>query len=196
MSDQDWKRLDIQMQAFSSRLTTKVKLSTTMAMNLATTIVTEIQALSPEQKNAITSVSQVPISDRLNELKAFQSWMDQASTFRNSPAVTRAQILTQNYICFVYLPEACFRVMEKSCPSGSATRKCAQFLNTTRIRALRNAIAHANWTYRTDFEALVYWARKGDQKTDPLIRFEVEQDELDFWQKLSRCVAYATYSNL
>jgi hypothetical protein len=37
---------------------------------------------------------------------------------------------------------------------------------------------------------------KGDDLTASLSRFEVSQEELAFWQSLSRCVAYAAFSNL
>jgi len=192
----NWKHLDNQMQAFTARLTNEVKLSPEMAAKLATTISSDVRFLSSEQKQQIRTASPVPLEDRLAELQAFQGWMDQASQIRNNPFVTRAQVLSQNYICFVYLPEACFRILAKVCSSGSAARKCGQYLSNNPIRAFRNAIAHANWTYRADFGALVYWARKGDNPADPLERFEVEQSDLAFWQSLSRCVAYAAYSNL
>lgn len=192
----NWQHLDAQMQAFSDRLTNEVKLTSEMATKLATTIAADVRFLSLEQKAEIRSASPVPLEDRLAELQAFQGWMDQAHTVRNNPFVTRAQVLSQSYICFVYLPEACFRVLAKVCPSGSATKKCAQFLSNNPVRAFRNAVAHANWTYRTDFGAIVYWARKGSDTDAPLERFEVEQIDLSFWQSLSRCVAYAAYSNL
>src|SRR5262249_11910426 len=105
-------------------------------------------------------------------------------------------VLSQNYICFVYLPEACFRVLSKVCPNGSATKKCAQFLSNNPVRAFRNAIAHANWMYRADFGGLIYWARNGSDQNEPLEKFEVAQNDLAFWQALSRCVAYSAYSNL
>ena len=60
----------------------------------------------------------------------------------------------------------------------------------------QNAIAHANWSYRGDFNAIVYWARKGADPQENLERFEVAQEGLSFWQSLSRCVAYAAFSNL
>jgi len=192
----NWKHLDNQMRAFSARLTREVKLSPEMAAKLATTISSDVRFLSPDQKQKIRAASPVPLEDRLAELQAFQGWMDQASQITNNPFVTRAQVLSQNYICFVYLPEACFHVLAKTCPSGSAARKCGQYLSNNPIRAFRNAMAHANWTYRADFDALVYWARSGDNPADPLERFEVEQSDLAFWQSLSRCVAYAAYSNL
>jgi hypothetical protein len=188
--------LDAQMHGFAARLISEVKLTPAMAAKLATSIAADIRFLAPELKNEIRAASPVPLSDRLAELQAFQGWMDHARTVRKNPFVTRAQVLTQNYICFVYLPEACFRVLTKACPSESAARKCAQFLSNNPVRAFRNAVAHANWTYRSDFGAIVYWARKGSDKDEPLERFEVEQIDLSFWQMLSRCVAYAAYSSL
>lgn len=192
----NWQHLDTQMQAFSAHLTSKVKLSPEIAAKLATNIAADVRLLSPEQKAEIRAASPIPLEDRLAELQAFQGWMDQACTVRNNPFVTRAQVLSQNYICFVYLPEACFRVLAKACPSGTAAKKCSQFLSNNPLRAFRNAVAHANWTYRADFAAIVYWARKGSDQDAPLERFEVEQIDLSFWQSLSRCVAYAAYSNL
>jgi hypothetical protein len=192
----NWQHLDAQMQLFSARLTSEVKLAQEMTAKLATTIAADVRFLSPEQKAEMRVASPIALEDRLAELQAFQGWMEQARTLRNNPFVTRAQVLSQNYICFVYLPEACFRVLAKVCPSGSVAKKCAQFLSNNPVRAFRNAIAHANWTYRSDFGAIVYWARKGSDPNEPLERSEVEQDELSFWQALSRCVAYAAYSNL
>ena len=192
----NWQHLDTQMRAFSAQLTSEVRLKPDIVAKLATTISADVRFLTPEQKVEIRAASPVPLADRLAELQAFQGWMDKAHTVRNNPFVTRAQVLSQNYICFVYLPEACFRVLSKACPSGSATKKCAQFLSNNPVRAFRNAVAHANWTYRSDFGAIVYWARKGNDATEPLEKFEVGQSELSFWQALSRCVAYAAYSNV
>ena len=114
------------MQAFAARLTSEVKLTPEMAAKLATSIAADIRFLAPELKHEIRAASPVPTSDRLVELQAFQGWMDHARTIPSNPFVTRAQVLTQNYICFVYLPEACFRVLAKACPSESAAKKCAQ----------------------------------------------------------------------
>lgn len=192
----NWKHLDTQMQLFSTRLTNEVKLTPEVASKLATTIASDVRFLSLEQKAEINAESPVSLADRLYELQAFQGWMDQAHTIHNNPYVTRAQVLSQIYICFVYLPESCFRILAKTCPSGSAAKKCAQFLSNNPVRAFRNAVAHANWTYRADFNAIIYWARKGSDPNEPLEKFEVEQADLSFWQALSRCVAYVAYSNL
>ena len=113
-----------------------------------------------------------------------------------SPFVVRAQVLIQNYMCFVYLPGFFFHVLSKKAASGSVARRCATFLTDDQIRYFRNAVAHANWSYREDFGALAYWSRKGSSRDDPLFKFEVTNEELEFWQALSRCVAYAALSNL
>lgn len=76
------------------------------------------------------------------------------------------------------------------------TKRCFKFLTDNPIRAFRNAVAHANWTYRDDFGALVFWARKDGSSDEERTKFEVTQDELQFWQALSKCVAYAAYTNL
>lgn len=191
-----WQSLDAQMRRFFERLTTAIHLEPEAATKLATVIASDVRFLTLEQKSAIKSASPVPLKDRLTELRAFQGWMDLSHTAAGNAFVARAQVISQNYICFVYLPEACFRILARVCPSGSATKKCAQFLSDNPVRAFRNAIAHANWTYHTDFGAIIYWARKGSDPNDSLERFEVEQSELSFWQALSRCVAYAAYSNL
>lgn len=191
-----WRHLDLQMNQWAARLISEVKLPAEITSSLATTIAADIRFLPQEQKDKIKEASVIPLADRLEELVAFQEFMDKAGNIRGNPAMTRAQVIVQNYICFVYLPESCFRVISKVALAGSAARRCAQFLSNNPIRALRNAISHANWTYRADFTAIVYWARKGNDQDQAIERFEVDQEDLNFWQQLARCVAYATYSNL
>jgi hypothetical protein len=191
-----WHALDTQLAHWSDRLVHDLKISEDESRRLATNISSEVRFLPKTAKDGVAAASPISVADRLQELHAFQGWMDTVHQSPQSPYVIRAQVLTQNYICFLYLPESCFRVLSKVTPAESVTRKCAQFLTNNPIRAFRNAIAHANWTYREDFKAIVYWARKGDTPNEPMKRFEVAQDELSFWQALSRCVAYAAFSNL
>jgi hypothetical protein len=191
-----WTRLDEQMAAWSGKLISEIKISEDDSHKLATKIASDVRFLSRDVKTEIAAASPIALHDRLQELRAFQGWMDMVTNSNVSPFVVRAQVITQNYICFVYLPESCFRILSKNTPSGSVVKKCTKFLGADRIRAFRNAIAHANWSYRGDFGAITYWARKGDHPNDPLLKFEVEQQELAFWQALSRCVAYAALSNL
>lgn len=191
-----WKHLDSQMKHWSSRLESEVKLSLEAVSCLATTIASDVRFLPVEEKEKIKQATPIKLELRLDELKAFQVFMDQACYVRDNPGVTRAQVIVQNYICFVYLPESCFRTLASVARPGSAAKKCARFLSNNPIRAFRNAIAHGNWAYRDDYSGIVYWARKGDDKDEPIVQWEVDQESLDFWQQLARCVAYAALSNL
>jgi hypothetical protein len=194
--DMTWTRLDEQMAVWSDKLVSEIKVSGADSRKLGTKIASDVRFLPRDVKAEIAAASPVALRDRLQELRAFQGWMDMVANSNVSPFVVRAQVVTQNYICFVYLPESCFSILSRNAPSGSVAKKCAKFLGADRIRAFRNAIAHANWSYRSDFGAITYWARKSADPNDPLSKFEVEQQELAFWQALSRCVAYAALSNL
>jgi hypothetical protein len=190
-----YQHLDRQIGKFSERLTGELGLNDQEVDRVATLVAAEVRFLESSARAEIFAASPVPLRTRLDELRAFQAFMDEASG-SSSPAVTRAQVIVQNYVCFVYLGEACFRALLKTSKPGSVTRRCCKYLTDNPVRAFRNAIAHSNWTYAPDFGGLVFWARKGSDNTEPLSRFEVEQIELDFWQTLSRGVAYAAYSTL
>jgi hypothetical protein len=183
------------MKLFSSKLASEVGLGTEEASKLATSIAAEVRFLDQPAKKELTEASPVPLDARLGELSAFQSWMDFAAGTRE-PAIVRAQVIVQNYVCFVYLGEALFLGLRKASKPGSVTRRCCEYLTNNPVRSFRNAVAHSNWTYAPDFSGLVFWARKGSDGTEPLSRFEVDQDQLSFWQALSRTVAYAAYTSL
>ncbi len=191
-----YERLDRQLKAFSDRLIEAVGLNEQEVGKVATLVAAEVRFLEPGARAEVHAAGPVPLKDRLDELQAFQAWMDIASTVRGSPAVTRAQVVVQNYVCFVYLNEACFRALRKVAKSGSVTRRCCAYLTDNPVRAFRNAIAHANWTYAPGFHGLVYWARKGSDPEEALTRFEASQGDLDFQQALSRGVAYAAYTSI
>lgn len=191
-----YERLDRQLKTFSDRLTEAVGLEDQETGKVATSVAAEVRFLERASRAEVDAAGPVPLRDRLAELQAFQAWMDVASTVRGNAAVTRAQVIVQNYVCFVYLGEACFRALRRTSKPGSITRRCCEYLTDNPIRAFRNAIAHSNWTYAPDFSGLVYWARKGSDPDEALSRFEVAQRELDFWQALSRGVAYAAYTSI
>ncbi len=151
--------------------------------------------MSAEALDEIRQKDLVGIPTRLEELNAFQAFMDQVSGNQLNPAFVRAQVITQNYVCFVYLGESCFKVLQKHTPSGSTTRKCCRFLTDNPVRAFRNAIAHANWRYNEDFTGLNFWARKGSDTNEPVVSFQVSQLELGFWQALARCVSYVAFTH-
>lgn len=196
MKMKNYRILDRQIKAFSPKLKVEVRLSDAETDKVTTLVAAEVRFLDPDSKSEVLAASPVPLNNRIEELIAFQAWMDLASGISTNPAVARAQVIVQNYVCFVYLGEACFRALKKVAPSGSVTRRCCKYLTENPIRAFRNAIAHSNWAYREDFAGLVFWARKGDNPKEPLSRFEVLHEDLTFWQSLSRAVAYAAYTNL
>ena len=191
----NYERLDIQMENFSTALATDVCVDSKYTSTLATSLAAEIHLLGPDDRARVANASPVSIAARLDELRAFQAWMELATNESNA-ATVRAQVIVQNYVCFVYLGEACFRELRKVSRAGSVTRRCCEYLTNDGVRAFRNAIAHANWAYAPDFSGLIYWARKDDDKTTPMDRFRVTQSELEFWQALSRTVAYVTYASL
>jgi hypothetical protein len=187
--------LDRQLAQYSRKLTTEVRLKEGEAFKVATLVASEVRLLDNSSKLQVLKASPVLLTSRLAELKAFQRWSEMSSRIHD-PAIVRAQVIVQNYVCFVYLGEACFRALVKVGQPDSVIRRCCKYLTDNPIRAFRNAIAHANWAYADDFDALIYWARKGADQHEPLSRFEVTQSELDFWQTLSRGVAYAAYTEL
>lgn len=191
-----YERLDRQLKAFAGRLVEAVRLEEEETGKVATAVAAEVRFLESASRADVHAAGPVPLKDRLDELQAFQAWMDLASTRRSDAAVTRAHVIVQNYMCFVYLGEACFRALRRTSKPGSVTRRCCEYLTHNPIRAFRNAIAHSNWTYAPDFRGLVYWARKGSDSNEALSRFEVAQRELNFWQALSRGVAYAAYTSI
>lgn len=186
--------LDIQMNQWSSRLRDDLGILPNESQSLASTIEKEVSRLSLSEKDEIRNSSPISVNIRLDELVAFQGWMDFANTQRRNPVIVRAQVIAQNYICFVYLKETWFEVLHKFMPEESATSKSCAFLLSRPIRFFRNAISHGNWKYKDDFSGIEYWDRK--DQSSPYTYSEVSQQELDFWQILSRVTAYATFLSL
>lgn len=193
-----WSHLDNQMKAYQYELTSLVKVGPSMADRLATSIASEVRFLAPQKKQAIREATPVKLSARLDELGAFQQYIDDVhnSGLDKLPQFVRSQVIVQNYICFVYLSDSCFTELRKGSEPGSTLRKCTKYLTDNPIRAFRNAIAHSNWTYAKDYSSLIYWARKGAEADEPLVKHTVNNETLAFWQALSRCTAYAAFSNL
>jgi hypothetical protein len=184
------------MQNWSAELSAGLKIVPPESDHLASIIEGEVMALSSEAKQRVRAASLIPLEARIEELRAFQSWMDLASEAKTNPVMVRAQVVTQIYICFVYLGEACFKVLRKELSGSSTTKKCCKFLTENPVRALRNAVAHSNWQYLPDFSGLEFWAKEGTDPAEGPSRFVVLQRELDFWQALARCTAYASYLGL
>jgi len=192
----NWTEIDRQMQQFSPFLRDEFRIDPPLSNTIATTIATEVRAIEPEIVCEVRQTNDVPLEARLDELVAFQAWIDIVHCGQPHPAVVRAQVITQNYICFVYLGEAVFKTLRKHMAKSTVTAKCCRFLTDNPVRAFRNALAHANWRYKEDFSGIVFWAKKGDQKDEPMCQWEVSQHQLDFWQALARCVGYVVFTEL
>jgi hypothetical protein len=190
------EQLDNQMQTWSPRLRDDLGVSMEASKALATTIASDVRGLSAETRASLVSATPVPLKGRVDELVAFQDFMDTASAIEGVPVLARAQVIVQNYVCFVYLGDACFRILAQASPSGCTVKRCCRFLTDNPVRAFRNAIAHGNWSYKPDFSGLVFWARKGADPQEALSTFEVSQNDLNFWQSLARCTAYAAFTTL
>lgn len=147
----DWSKLDVQMRRYSPRLRDDLRIDSAVSNHLATSIAAECAALPPDAVVEIRAQDIVGLDTRLEELVAFQGFMDLVTSIPTRPSVVRAQVITQNYLCFVYLGDSCFKVLQKHTPSGSTTSRCCRFLTDNPIRAFRNALAHANWRYNEDF---------------------------------------------
>lgn len=191
------QHLDRQLAAFRERLISDVGLTVDEAGKVATLVAADIRFLPVEAKTEIKAASPVPVSARFEELVAFQSWSDFAASVKSNPAITRASVVVQNYICLVYLKDACFEVVAKRAASGSVAARAAAYLSRGVVRDFRNAFSHANWCYNTSFTGLECWVLEDSRnRSGPMRHFEVSQADIDFWQALSRGVAYATYEQL
>jgi len=191
------QHLDHQLRAFKSELQELVGLTGSEATKVATLCAADVQLLPVQVKDEIRSASLVPIQARLDELTAFQAWNDIALATPPHPAITRAQVVVQNYVCFVYLKDACFGVLASHAAASSVASRCAKFLSTGAVRDFRNAFSHANWCYKPDFSGLECWVlADARNKSGAMRHFEVSQHQLDFWQAISRGVAYAVYEQL
>lgn len=147
----DWTILDNQMRSYSPFLRDEFRITAPESNVLASTLAAEINALPEETLHTLLSAETVQPRDRLDELVGCQSFMDLAHATPGHPGLTRAQVITQNYICFVYLGDACFKILRQCAPSGSVAKRCCKFLTDNPVRAFRNAVAHANWKYKPDF---------------------------------------------
>ena len=190
------ENFDKQLFEFKTQLEKDVKIPLDKVDCVASTIELEIKQNKDKLKQVIIAVSPVPLETRLEELSSFQTMMDTFNRMKPRPEIVRSQVMTQNYISFVYLKDTLFEVLRKNSENGSVTKKCTKFLLNNPVRAFRNSIAHGNWKYLNDFSGLEYWAYKDSNFNEPMTRFEVSQSDLNFWQMLSRTVAYTSYLTL
>lgn len=132
----------------------------------------------------------IPPERYVEELTAFQAWMDIAHANAENPVVVRAQVMTELYVAFVWLRDSLMKPTAAAVSEHTAFAALERFLSTGRRRTLRNAIAHGRWCYLHDFSGLECWAQPTRDR--PHARFEIDQTDLGAWQLLSRGAAIAT----
>ena len=72
-NEMSYERLDMQLKAFSDRLTKGVGLQEKETGKVATLVAAEARFLEPASRAADKAASPVPLRDRLDELRAFQA---------------------------------------------------------------------------------------------------------------------------
>ena len=196
---QSWTKLDNIMRQYSPRLRDDLGLTPPASNFLASTIASEVRALPPDVLRSVRDEDVIGLQRRIDELVAFERFMDFASQLQTSSGslapLTRAQVTCQLYTVFVYLGDACFSRLRKSAASGSVLRKCCKYLTDYPVRGLRNAVAHSSWRYADDFTGIVFHYFEDEQKTKRT-EYKVTQLELDFWDKLARVTAYAAFQTI
>lgn len=189
--------LNIQLSQFRRYLKAEVGIPDEYITKVGSTIKKELNHLTQSQLEDITTHSPVGLRNRYDELVAFQRMMDYIKVNQvNEPGLIRSQVITQNYICFVYLKDSYFKTLQNITTQDTITHRCTKFLTSARIRKFRNSIAHGNWHYKADFSGLEFWDYLNGRKENGYEKFEVQQEELDFWQTLSRVVAYASIETI
>jgi hypothetical protein len=194
-----WNKLDEIMRQFSPRLREDLSLTPPTSNCLASTIAAEVKALPADVLRAIRDEDVVGLRHRTEELVAFERFMDFARQEQAKsgvfPPLTRAQVVCQLYVVFIYLGDACFSRLRKSAATGSALKKCCVYLTDNPVRGLRNAVAHSNWRYTDDFSGILYHYFEDEHKTK-WKDYTVTQLELDFWDKVARVTAYAAFQTI
>ena len=97
-----WTKLDEQMSAWSARLVSEVKVSDADSRKLATIIASEVRFLPAVAKAEILDASPVRLGDRLQELQAFQGWMDIVR--RSAPSAFASCSSNHAKLHFIRLP--------------------------------------------------------------------------------------------
>ena len=99
----NWEYLDNQMKSYRTKLIDDLRLDSVASNNLASVISLEITNLQKANIGEINKVFMpVPVDLVFEEITAFQKWME-LSHISSDPLVTRAQVIVQNYVCFLYL---------------------------------------------------------------------------------------------
>jgi len=190
------RHLDRQLAIYRDRLVSEVGLESSEIGKVATLVAADFRFLSAEVKAEIKAASPVPISARYEELVAFQLWNDFVSVTKKNPGVGHAAVIVQNYVCFVYLKDACFDIVASRVKSESVIWRCASYLTREKVRDFRNAFSHGNWHYNDARSGLNCWVLEDARRPQGAMRnFEVSQADLNFWQALFLAESHTPFTN-
>lgn len=181
---------DRKMREWKDRLQAEVGLTEEASENLSTTIYREVLNSNPTD---ILPPDVISYADRLNEVALFMNWSAESRLFEPNPLWDHAKLVLSYYVCFVYLGETCFIRLRKLLRS-TATGRCCNYLTENPVRAFRNAIAHGNWQIGNG--VIHFWARKGNDPNEYLFKFEVPDQDIQFWFFLSLCVGKSAFAAL
>jgi hypothetical protein len=183
---------DLKMREWRGPLIRDVRISQEASDHLATTIYGDIIASDPAD---IFSLSEaISHAERFNELALFLNCIAERHLWKANALMNRAMLNLSNYMCFVYLGDACFVRLRKALPSTSAAGRCCRYLTDNPIRAFRNAIAHGNW--RVSEGVIHFWACKGESSSEPLSEFSVAENDREFWFFLAACTGKSALAAL
>jgi hypothetical protein len=90
-----------------------------------------------------------------------------------------ALLMSSLYMNYIYVGDGFFEFLKKHAPSGSVTKKVAQYIRENPLRALRNALSHANWYLTTN--GIKYFARKGSDPNEPMAEFHASPQDMEFY---------------
>lgn len=181
---QDLSQLDRQVAAFESRLALDLPLSA--QGRIASAVFAEVAALGEEMHNRLRVELAIPPEIYLEEMTAFQGWMDLANANQKNPFIVRAQVVTQLYFSFVWLRDSLLAPLSQAIVDGVTTSVLDYFGKPTDRWTLRNAVAHGRWKYAADFSGLECWDGR-----PPTTYLFVDGQDLAAWQTLSRATIIA-----
>jgi len=84
-ADRDFETLGLQFASWAERLTADVGIPSGAAQRLASTIAGEVAALTPQVRLTLREAQAVRLSDRVDELSAFQRSLASLDGFGASP---------------------------------------------------------------------------------------------------------------
>ena len=128
-----WTKLDGIMCQYSSKLRDDLSIPPQASRSLASSIAADVLALPPEVRRRIRDDDTIGLQKRVNELRAFEGFMDLAAELQRTSGsyapLTRAQVICQLYVVFVYLGDACLLAAPQSSGQRHRSQEVLQVPN-------------------------------------------------------------------